>query len=547
MYRLTIKRNNNTNRIYEGCHCVDRSKELLADKNIINGKLTAINSTDGIGSNDDNANVDNSDQMVEHEMIETQEANLDQCIPSTTNAHQTHQQLQQHSSVLVNPISSLDSHGPESSNTNKQQKRDESKHNFEGRNDDSSIFQSKCDQVGVDAEKDLILGIEENISESESRTNDVSLSTNADESKKRKNSQRQEKSSSITDVITDRNSKKKATSNLLIQDSEMNIRKEFVSSMDIIEPVTLNEIEETNLVLKGVQATKIASSDQSRPRLRSLSEASSEIIANRMLSKSGSNSPMFVDGKKTLSFVPQPSSNVVSTSSVAGLSVAKNTKLKRLWPDSFIFAKQILKWCPPKFNMTEKGDIRFYGPIKRSKLDKKLDLIPSTFRDSPDIIKHMKPHILEEGINGLQQEFLENSDNNIWKRPWYKLFLRNCTPVEPKSSSSASVRLHEFAFQIDPNNTRPPTNLGEIFAVYSPNWNQTNCCLGFIGSNDINSTFLMDQKTENENSFDLCKLWISVSSKVVENSGWLPETEMVSLIVAIINGNMKLASNPSNY
>ncbi len=189
-----------------------------------------------------------------------------------------------------------------------------------------------------------------------------------------------------------------------------------------------------------------------------------------------------------------------------------------------------MKWTPPVAIRNEIDDsVKFQGCVKQ--LNSKacqLEPIPSTFSDVPDITKHMTPHILEEGINSLHQEFLENSRNGEWTRNVYTLYLRSCTPVEQKTLSSESVRLHEFAFHLNSKDIKPPTNLGEMFAIYSPSWKQSSCCLGFIGSNDINSTFLTDQKTEDEDAFDLCKLWISVSNKAVENSGWLPKSEMVS-------------------
>ena len=265
----------------------------------------------------------------------------------------------------------------------------------------------------------------------------------------------------------------------------------------------------------------------------SLSGASIE-KKNQTVSTSRSNSTILPPRRKEITFVRKSNTAVMSTSSKAGLSIIKNSKLKRLWPDSFVFVKKIMKWSPPEFIYRQEDDkVVVYGPVKQIGKREALAPIPATFRDSPDIIKHISPHILEEGINSLHKEFLENSTNStrkrterVWTRNIFKLFLRSCTPVEAKASSSSSVRLYEFAFHLGSEGMRPPTNLGELFAIYSPSWKQP--CLGFIGSNDINSTFLSDQKTECEYYFDLCKLWISVSNTVVEHSGWLPKSEMVS-------------------
>lgn len=62
--------------------------------------------------------------------------------------------------------------------------------------------------------------------------------------------------------------------------------------------------------------------------------------------------------------------------------------------------------------------------------------------------------------------------------------------------------------------------------IHSPSWKQ-KCCLGIIGSNDINSTFLADQMIEDDDSLDLFKLWICVCSEPMEDSGWLYEADMV--------------------
>jgi hypothetical protein len=64
--------------------------------------------------------------------------------------------------------------------------------------------------------------------------------------------------------------------------------------------------------------------------------------------------------------------------------------------------------------------------------------------------------------------------------------------------------------------------------IHSPAWNQ-KCCLGINGSNDINATFLADQSIDNDDSFDLFKLWICISNEQNDSSGWLHEADMVSL------------------
>jgi hypothetical protein len=53
--------------------------------------------------------------------------------------------------------------------------------------------------------------------------------------------------------------------------------------------------------------------------------------------------------------------------------------------------------------------VQFHGPIKQFGKKESLPVTPTTFSDSPDLIKHMTPHILEEEINSLHQEFTEHS------------------------------------------------------------------------------------------------------------------------------------------
>ena len=114
---------------------------------------------------------------------------------------------------------------------------------------------------------------------------------------------------------------------------------------------------------------------------------------------------------------------VSSTSSKAGMGAVKSAKLKRLWPDSSVFSKRILKWSPPKVVM-EDFKVRFKGSVKSSSKSK-LPVIPSNFRDTSELIKYISPHILEEGIHSVKQEFMANSDRNgLWSRDLFAMHLR---------------------------------------------------------------------------------------------------------------------------
>lgn len=150
-------------------------------------------------------------------------------------------------------------------------------------------------------------------------------------------------------------------------------------------------------------------------------------------------------------------------------------------------------------------------------------------------MKHLTPHIIEEGLLDIQQEFHENSDSRgTWRRETYKLRLRSCFPLEPKSSnpSSSQLRLYQFTFLPDQSNkSYPPMNVGELFAIYSPSWQASNSsCLAYIHSGDANSTYLSDQieiKQDESNLIKLC-ICISGSNSNGENNGWLLDKNLVS-------------------
>jgi hypothetical protein len=135
-------------------------------------------------------------------------------------------------------------------------------------------------------------------------------------------------------------------------------------------------------------------------------------------------SPLTIPRPSPLTVSRQPSKvTVTSTSTKAGLGPVKSAKLKRLWPDSSVFSKRILKWGPPEL-VNYDFNIRFKGNV-RSNTKNKLPVIPSSFRDASEMIKHMSPHILDEGLYSIQQEFLANSDRNgLWTRDVFSMKLR---------------------------------------------------------------------------------------------------------------------------
>ena len=179
------------------------------------------------------------------------------------------------------------------------------------------------------------------------------------------------------------------------------------------------------------------------------------------------------------------------------------------------------------------GSIRFKDEVKATSTT--LNKIPPSFTNTPDIIKHLTPHILEEGLLNVQEEFSMNSDKNrFWNRETYKLNLLQITPIEPKLSNAVSQhRLYQFSFLSDKsNNSHPPINSGELYVLHSPSWKVSNrCCLAFIGSGDSANLHFLDQKCSNIDDYDLVKLRLCVSGSNISGNtnGWLPESDLVSI------------------
>ena len=117
--------------------------------------------------------------------------------------------------------------------------------------------------------------------------------------------------------------------------------------------------------------------------------------------------------------------NITSTSSKAGLSLLKSHKIKRLWPDSTIFSKRIMKWTPPVSEERRNRPPIFRGPVQSCLASKNLSTIPSTFQNGIDMRAAFGSHLLEEGAASVNREFEINSDHNgTWKKDCFILTLR---------------------------------------------------------------------------------------------------------------------------
>ena len=122
--------------------------------------------------------------------------------------------------------------------------------------------------------------------------------------------------------------------------------------------------------------------------------------------------------------------NITSTSNKAGLSMLKSHKIKRLWPDSTIFSKRIMKWTPPVVEQRRNRPPIFRGPIQSCIASKNLSTLPSTFQNGIDMRAAFGSHLLEEGTASVNREFEINSDHNgLWKKDYFVLTLRVRIPV----------------------------------------------------------------------------------------------------------------------
>ena len=196
-----------------------------------------------------------------------------------------------------------------------------------------------------------------------------------------------------------------------------------------------------------------------------------------------------------------------------------------------------------ELHISSQGSIRFKNEVKRTSTTG-LNKIPPTFRNTPDIIKHLTPHILEEGLLNVQEEFMVNSDKHrFWNRQIYKLHLHSFNPIEPEASiysQSSQHRLYQFSFLSDKSNTSyPPMNAGELYVLHSPSWKHSNkCCLAFVGSGDSNNLYLLNKRCSDKNRYDMLNLNLCVYTSTPgaggSSTGWLPECDLVSIVHVFI-------------
>ena len=193
---------------------------------------------------------------------------------------------------------------------------------------------------------------------------------------------------------------------------------------------------------------------------------------------------------------------VTSTSLISSLNDCQGTTLKRLWPDSNLFMKKILRFTPPEVISYPNEEIKFKGPL-RSSSSTGIAPLPSTFRNSAEMVQNFTPFLLEEAKSCINQEFREHANSEgIWNRDVYHLRSVSCIPIDPKSvNTEFGLKTYEFSFSVlNPRNIEPPSSLGELFVIYSDRWKTKGCCLGVRGCNDYNAMFLKDQQYDEDTS-----------------------------------------------
>jgi len=171
--------------------------------------------------------------------------------------------------------------------------------------------------------------------------------------------------------------------------------------------------------------------------------------------------------------------------------------LKRLRPDTSIFLKKIMKWVPPKAFVLDDKQVRFRGRVQ-SFMEIPKHKLPSTFRNSIDMVKIFSPFLLEEGRCMLDQEFDMNTSNGrLWNRPGIPMQLISCIPADAKPVSASGLKTYELALKF-PRGKDPPQNLGEVYAINCKDWKENRNVLGVKGYNDTNVMFLKDQHYEED-------------------------------------------------
>ena len=235
-----------------------------------------------------------------------------------------------------------------------------------------------------------------------------------------------------------------------------------------------------------------------------------------------------------------------------GSGSSKNTRQKRLWPDSFIFRKRIMKWCPPDVVKQAGGPVRFLGPLRPQVRTRGVSVdatnaadapqsaetqstalapIPSTIHTVAEMLKVMSPHILEEGRAQVNRDYEENSDaENFWTRTTYEAALVTCTPVERKSSSSSAQRVYEFGLHLPEKElSRIQNNIDDLFVIHATKW-ESIACIGMVGPRDEHTTTYLKDQRHMDGPKASVRLWITASKSPCDGTGWLAQSDVPAVV-----------------
>ena len=136
-----------------------------------------------------------------------------------------------------------------------------------------------------------------------------------------------------------------------------------------------------------------------------------------------SNSKPFVSVPRGVSNIRQPSRDLPAA--------GRESTVKRLWPDALPFYKKMLRWKPPMRIREKDGIIRFRGSIRSDCSDnmsvQDFSPIPSTFKDSIEMLNTYVPYILEEGKRSIGAVFAVNADKDkYWTRKSLSMRIQVC-------------------------------------------------------------------------------------------------------------------------
>lgn len=358
--------------------------------------------------------------------------------------------------------------------------------------------------------------------------------------------------SSPSDSPTSNNNNYVQTESNLDKSSKVD---KFVEPIDLTSsPENSQEVTENQSKLNAPAASKKRKVD-SEPKPVPQSKPPQQVVENHTITTSTVRPVLparsSAASTTTSSTTVRPvlkSKNTVNRLAGIQARTTKSTRLKRLWPDSGIFLKKILKWSPPNLiaSDTPSGGYRvqFEGAVKTQDELTSMSIsdIPSTFQNTADMVKYYTPILLKEGNSCIQNEFMGNSKGGIWNRELYEMEIKTCIPLDSKTvntSSSAVIKTYELGLKmhsisssssssVKRTSINPPMNLGELFVIHSPEWKTTggSCCLAVIGSDDCNSIFLQDQRYNSD--YSLFKCWVCVSTDPAhcKSTGWLHSNDL---------------------